>query len=34
MNIFFSIATKCIPYYEINVRLGDKDFMNSEIRSA
>ncbi len=32
-NIFFSIATKCIPYYEITVRLGDKDFMNSEIRS-
>ncbi len=33
MNIFFSIATKCIPYYEFTVRPGDKDFMNSEIRS-
>ncbi len=33
MNIFFSIATKCIPYYEITVRPEDKDFMNFEIRS-
>ncbi len=33
MNILFYIPTKCIPYYEINVRPGDKDFMNSEIRS-
>ncbi len=29
----FSTATKCIPYYEITVWPGDKDFMNSEIRS-
>ncbi len=33
MNIFFSIETKCIPYYEITVRPADKDFKNSEIRS-
>ncbi len=32
INIFFSPATKYIPYYEITVRPGDKDFMNSEIR--
>ncbi len=28
MNIFLSMATKYIPYYEITVRPGDKDFVN------
>ncbi len=33
IKIFFSIATKCIPYYEITFRPANKDFKNSEIRS-
>lgn len=32
LDMFLSIAKKCIPHYECTIRPRDKDFMNSDIR--